>query len=380
MDALHSAFQQSSLFQGLTPAQIKRFIAAGELMVFPAHGIIIKEGDVSRDFFLIISGTVEILKHQVPGHTHQVATLSLGDTIGELGIIDHEARSATIRVLEETTVLRIDIKAFEDITKDTQISLLTYHNLATNLSHRLKHTNEITVGALENSLQQAKDKIYMGNAMVSFFIMSGLYTILSDIFSRSPQYFLYCFLALALIFLTTLMIKSGYSMEFYGITTRNWKNATLESLVCSVLMILIITLIKYFSIQLAPQLSQEPLIRIQQEVPQWQEEGSFFWLFLYIIVSIPIQELIFRGCLQGTIQHFLISPYKGLIANFTTSLIFCMTHFFISPTFAFFTMVVSLIWGAMYIHQKTLIGVTLSHILVGIWGLHVLGIEHLFGR
>jgi membrane protease YdiL (CAAX protease family) len=144
-------------------------------------------------------------------------------------------------------------------------------------------------------------------------------------------------------------------------------------------MILIITLIKYFSIQIVPQLSNEPLIRFQQEF-MLQEEGSFFLLLLYIIVSIPIQELIFRGCLQGTIQHFLISPYKGLIANFTTSLIFCMTHFFISPTFAFFTLIVSLIWGAMYIHQKTLIGVTLSHTLVGIWALHVLGIEHLFGR
>ena len=193
--------------------------------------------------------------------------------------------------------------------------------------------------------------------MVSFFIMSGLYTIFVEVFSRSTQYFLYCFLALSLIFLTSLMIKSGYSMQFYGITTQNWRSATIESIVSSILMIIIITAIKYFSIQILPQFSDEPLIRFQQEYIQLQEEGKLLWLFLYIIISIPIQELIFRGCLQGTIQHFLISPYKGLIANFTTSLIFCMTHFFISPTFAFFTMIVSLIWGAMYIHQKTLIGV-----------------------
>lgn len=378
MDALHSAFHKSFLFRGLSLKQIERFIAIGELMVFPTNGIIMKEGDVSHDFFLIISGSVEILKQEVSGHIHKVGTLSTGDTIGELGILGHEARSATIRTLEDTTVLRIETKAFEKITKDPKISLLTFHNLAIDLSHRLKHTNDITVGALENSLQQAKDKIYMGNAMVSFFIMSGLYTIFLEVFSHSTQYFLYSFLALALIVLTTLMIKSGYSMQFYGITTKNWKKATLESLVYSFLIIIMITLIKYFSIQIVPQLSHEPLIKFHQEFVQLQEEGRLLWFFLYIIVSTPIQELIFRGCLQGTIQHFLISPYKGLIANFTASVIFCMAHLFISPTFAFFALIVSLIWGAMYIQQKTLIGVTLSHILVGIWAVHVLGIEHLF--
>src|SRR3990167_4703779 len=130
MDALHAAFHKSFLFRGLTPKQIERFITVGELMVFPSNGIIIKEGDASRDFFLIIAGSVEILKHQVSGHTHKVGALSVGDTIGELGILDHEARSATIRVVEDATVLRIETKAFEDITKDPKISRLTSHNLA----------------------------------------------------------------------------------------------------------------------------------------------------------------------------------------------------------------------------------------------------------
>lgn len=376
-NSLHLAFQKSSLFRGLTSKQIERFIAVGELIVFLKNDTIIKEGDLSHDFFLIISGSVEILKHEISGRAHKVGSLSAGDTIGELGLIEQQERTATIRVLEKATVLRIETKAFEDITKDPNIALLTCHNLAVDLGHRLKNTNEITVSALENSLQQAKDKIYMGNAMVSFFIMSGLYTIFVELFSRSTQYFLYIFLASSLVFLATLMLRSGYSMEFYGLTTQNWKKATVESIVFSLLIIIIITTIKYFSVQTLPQFSGEPLINFEEEIIQLQQEGKAIWIFLYIIISSPIQELIFRGCLQGTLQHFLISPYKNLIANFTTSLIFCMAHFFISPTFAFFTMLISLVWGMMYIHQKTLLGVTLSHILVGIWAFHILGVERL---
>lgn len=380
-NSLHLAFQKSSLFRGLTFKQIERFIAVGELLVFPPNGIIIQEGEVGHDFFLIISGSVEILKHEISGHTHRVATLSAGDTIGELGLIEHVERIATIRVLEEATVLRIETKAFEEIAKDPNIALLTSHNLAVVLGHRLKDTNEITVRALETSLQQATDKIFMGNAMVSFFILSGLYTMFVEFFSRSTtQYFLYVFLASTCVFLITLIFKSGYSLEFYGITTRHWRKAIIESIIWSLIIIFFITVLKYLAIHLLPSFSDEPLINYEKEISRLENPLKMMWIFLYIIISSPIQELIFRGCLQGTLQHFVMSPYKGWIANFTASLIFCMAHFFISPTLAFLTMLVSLVWGAMYIYQKTLIGVTLSHILVGIWAFQILGVERLLMR
>jgi CRP-like cAMP-binding protein len=64
---------------------------------YPAGGVILREGDLSSDFFIVLSGRVEIERRGDP-----VAVILAGDVFGESGAVDpgpgyELARNATVR-------------------------------------------------------------------------------------------------------------------------------------------------------------------------------------------------------------------------------------------------------------------------------------------
>jgi membrane protease YdiL (CAAX protease family) len=54
--------------------------------------------------------------------------------------------------------------------------------------------------------------------------------------------------------------------------------------------------------------------------------------------------------------------------------LFAATHTHISPWFSLMAFVTGLMWGWLYARQRSLLGVFVSHTLVGIWAVKVLGL------
>ena len=69
------------------------------------------EGESSTEMFIIRSGCVRILK-QEGENTIELAQLGPGSVLGELSLLDHQPRSATAQVLEDTSVTVIDEELF----------------------------------------------------------------------------------------------------------------------------------------------------------------------------------------------------------------------------------------------------------------------------
>ena len=61
-----------------------------------AGAVILAEGTLSTDFFLILEGTVEIVRGG-----EVLATLEAGSFFGELGVLDEEAFTAVFRSVPE---------------------------------------------------------------------------------------------------------------------------------------------------------------------------------------------------------------------------------------------------------------------------------------
>jgi len=77
---------------------------------YPAGRVILKEGESSFVFHLILDGTVGILKNQ-----KQIAKLGKGDFFGEMGILTGNQRSADVVTIEPTRILAMtswEFKAF----------------------------------------------------------------------------------------------------------------------------------------------------------------------------------------------------------------------------------------------------------------------------
>lgn len=67
---------------------------------------ILKQGTEGHRAFYIESGLVEVVVHDGL-HEVRVALLGQGELIGEMGLIEHDVRSATVRALQDTTVVVI---------------------------------------------------------------------------------------------------------------------------------------------------------------------------------------------------------------------------------------------------------------------------------
>jgi hypothetical protein len=69
------------------------------------------EGESSTEMFIIRSGKIRILK-QEGENTIELAILGPGSVLGELALLDHQPRSATAQVIEDTVVTIIDDDVF----------------------------------------------------------------------------------------------------------------------------------------------------------------------------------------------------------------------------------------------------------------------------
>jgi hypothetical protein len=79
------------LFRTLTPRQITDCAENLRQRHFNVGDTIIREGEVGEEFFIILSGEVDVIRAE-----HEVARLSEGDFFGEAALITGEPRNATI--------------------------------------------------------------------------------------------------------------------------------------------------------------------------------------------------------------------------------------------------------------------------------------------
>lgn len=75
-----------------------------EIQVFSDGEVVVREGDESREMFIIQQGRVEILK-QAGGQELRLAVLDRGSFFGEMSLLEGLPRSATARAIGETRLL-----------------------------------------------------------------------------------------------------------------------------------------------------------------------------------------------------------------------------------------------------------------------------------
>ena len=78
---------------------------------FKRGSLMFIEGESSTEMFIVRSGTIRILKQEGES-TVELAVLGPGSVIGELALLDHQPRSATAQVIEDTLVTVIDEELF----------------------------------------------------------------------------------------------------------------------------------------------------------------------------------------------------------------------------------------------------------------------------
>ncbi|NQV96811.1 MAG: cyclic nucleotide-binding domain-containing protein [Acidimicrobiaceae bacterium] len=92
----------SPLFSSCSSKDLERIAKAGDRVTFAKGFTIMKQGDSGREAFIILSG-----KATVKRSGKKVATLGTGTVVGELSLLDHGPRTATVICDTECEVLVI---------------------------------------------------------------------------------------------------------------------------------------------------------------------------------------------------------------------------------------------------------------------------------
>jgi len=142
-DSISLKFLKShALFGGIEDDDLVFFLSLMKQENHSGGDVIVSEGETGDCLYLIVEGSVEILKNVSDSSSdsmERIATLGTGETFGEMAIIDLQKRSATVRTLEQTIVLKLSHKNIFDIAKkNNYIYSIVIMNLAREISRRLR--------------------------------------------------------------------------------------------------------------------------------------------------------------------------------------------------------------------------------------------------
>lgn len=145
------SLRKHSLFGGIALDALKRIQPLLKERDCPAGEFVVREGDHGGTLFFISGGSVEILKH-VPGSAddlRRLAVLGVGDTFGEMEVIDIQCCAASVRALEDTTLLTLTNSDMYRIYEDNvETFALILMNMAREISRRLRRMDELMAGSL----------------------------------------------------------------------------------------------------------------------------------------------------------------------------------------------------------------------------------------
>jgi CRP-like cAMP-binding protein len=137
-----------SLLREFTPDQIERLLSYLEYRHWPAGSTIFREGDPGSHLFLVTRGHASVRLAMKNGDI-RLATFPPGTAFGELAILDHGPRSATVTADDEVAAWALGVIQFNALRMrepDLATRLLTA--LGRELSSHLRQAN-MTIHQLE---------------------------------------------------------------------------------------------------------------------------------------------------------------------------------------------------------------------------------------
>lgn len=392
--------KDNAIFNGLSSAQLELLAKLATEVTFNKNEVFIKENEPGEEFYIIKQGKVEIIIHDPKlNHHHRIAIATQGNVLGELALLDNAPRSASVRALKPTTAYRFSIRELRQLASQEMrlssqeiaenIMLPTYslvmQNIAKNLSKRLRATNTSVVISMRKQLKHAQARAALSGVIITTLMLSSFYVILLQIimaFKSELNSSTYITVPLMIFFaipLFLMMKHSGYSISFYGITTKGWKRAVSESLLFSIPWLVLCVILKIIMIKTVPYYATRHVFDMTLDLfSQGQQAHHTVWFGVAMVLSYliftPIQEFVSRGALQSSFQRFLTGKYRIFWSIMLSNLLFSVVHLQISFLYGIIVFIPGLFWGWLYSRQTTLLGAIASHLLLGAWAIFIVGL------
>jgi len=92
--------QQVGFFDGLSDAEVKKVAQAGTVTTVPANWAVISEQTPADKAYIVLDGELSVRQKG-----QEIARMGPGDVIGEIGIVEHRLRTASVVSLTRLEVI-----------------------------------------------------------------------------------------------------------------------------------------------------------------------------------------------------------------------------------------------------------------------------------
>lgn len=355
-------------------------LAGGARWVEHADGAdLVREGDAPQELFIIAQGHAQVLKRGAQGDEHPINRLGPGDSIGEMALFDRVPRSATVRAEGPVRSLALPLSNIVRLAETRPALVPVLMDIGALVTERLRTASANAAASADRLLAEERMRAVMGRFTLLLMLAYTLYTWVLGTAMRVKQSLGHSefvtvpaiFICCAILF--AFMRVSGYPARFFGLTTEHAGRHAGEALLFTLPLLAGTVLIKLALLAWVPEMHGLPLFQMFAEPPPGLPISSGFnpWLALAYVVFAPFQELIYRGGVQGPLSHFLTGRWRQGLAIVGANIIFSAAHLYVSPGLAATAFVAGLFWGWLYARQRGLIGVAVSHVLLGFWAFEV---------
>ena len=354
--------KKSLIFEGLTLEQLNLLAPLVREVNLAKGEYLFKEGDPGEPFYLIIESEIEIEKNDPEtGKEIHLAVLRPGELFGEMASLSDFHRATSAKALGPVRLLEISQDKISRIPHIHEIDQEIQSKLPSALTQRVKGINASVLEGFKAQGYREKTLNETGRFLVKLLALIFLYffAMQSMTLFRIPP------ILKAILIVPTLLLfgawilcmiqKTHFPWETFGLTSKKWIRSSAESILLTLPVLGLIYLLK----------GELPFRSLPQLTP--------FLAGIYFL-SAPLQEILYRGALQNTLERFLSGKGKTLRAILIANLPFSLIHLPLSFPLTIAVYALGLFWGWMFLRQKTVVGCAISHLLVGLWSLSLKGI------
>ena len=101
------------LFSACSRRELGKIAKAGDELKVKAGHVLTSQGDAGREAYVIVDGTATVKRGN-----RKVATLGPGESVGELALLDHGPRTATVVADTDMTLFVVGARQFAAVLED----------------------------------------------------------------------------------------------------------------------------------------------------------------------------------------------------------------------------------------------------------------------
>lgn len=113
-----AALSQVPLLRGVREQDLVVLAQASQALCYTEGEVVVRQGEPGESLFVCLSGELEVRYTPERGPTQSVARLGAGRVFGELSAMTGEPRTATVRAIMHSELLRLDKTAFQRVLAD----------------------------------------------------------------------------------------------------------------------------------------------------------------------------------------------------------------------------------------------------------------------